>query len=70
MLDALQSIVSGVGTAMSFIVSFFQGIISFVVLIGQSLLYLQVIWQLLPLPLVAFASTAAMVAVVLRLIGR
>lgn len=70
MLDALGSIVSGVGTAMSFVVSFFSGIISFFVLIGQSLVYLQVIWAMLPLPLVAFASTAIMVAVVLRLIGR
>lgn len=70
MLEALQSIVSAVGVAMSFIVSFFQGIISFVVLIGQSLVYLKVFMAFLPLPLEAFCFTGILVAVVLRLIGR
>lgn len=70
MLSALASIVSGIGIAMQFVVSFFQGLLSVFSLIASGMVYIRLCIGVLPSVLLVFASAGIGVIIVLHLIGR
>lgn len=70
MLAALGAIVDGIGTALSFVVSFFRGFVSLFTLIGQSMTFLSLIWTVVPSVLLVFGVAGIGVVIVLHILGR
>lgn len=70
MLAALKGIVDALGVGLSFIQSFFAGLISFFTLAASAVTFVTSMIGALPSVLVAFAAATIAVVVVLHLLGR
>lgn len=70
MLAALGAIVDALGTFLSLIVSFFQGLISLFSLIGSGMVFIGQCISVMPSVLLIFASACIGVVVVLHILGR
>lgn len=70
MLNVFSGIVDALATLANFIVSFFSGILSVFVLIGQCWDFLGESWAYMPAPLLVFAVAGLTVCIVFQLIGR
>lgn len=70
MIAALKGIVDALGVGLSFIKSFFQGLISFFTLVFQAVSFLVSLLASLPSVLLVFATAMIAIVVVLHLLGR
>lgn len=70
MLGWLSSIGNAIGVMMQFISTFFSGIASVFILIGQSMSFLAVSWAVLPSVLLVFVTAGLTICIVFQLIGR
>lgn len=70
MFDVFGALVNALTSALQFIVSFFSGIVSVFVLVGQSFSFLTTSWLVMPAPLIVFATVGLSIVIVFHLIGR
>lgn len=70
MLDVFSGLVQAFTTVGNFIVSFFSGILSVAVLIGECWVFAQQALLYFPAPLLVFAGAGLTICIVFQLIGR
>lgn len=70
MLDVFSSLVEGITTLLSFVSSFFSGIISVFGLVAQCSAFLTLAWTQLPSVLLVFCVAGLSIVIVFQLIDR
>lgn len=70
LLSALNAVVQALSTFLTLVVSFFSGLISLFALIPSCMVFLSLVWAVIPAPLWVFGSAALGIVLVLHILGR